>query len=84
MRGKDFSQTNLGSRQSKHLLVNYTYIHNRPLHLLSQDYGLAYHIIHVLCVYFVHVSWEIYITVDPERQIFQKFVMFSFKFDFDT
>ena len=34
------------------ILFCHTYIHNWPLQPFSQDYGLAYHTTHVVCVKF--------------------------------
>ena len=46
-----------------------TCIHNWPLQPFSQDYGLASHTTHVVCVNFIH-QWQF--NVDSERQIFEK------------
>ena len=35
----------------------HAYIHNWLLQLFSQDYGLAFHIIHIVCVNFIH-EWR--------------------------
>ena len=47
-----------------------TYIHNWPLQLFSQDYGLASHTTHVVCVNFTCERWDLQFNDDSERQIF--------------
>ena len=50
-----------------------TYIHNWSLQRFSQDYGLASHTTHAVCVNFIR-NWgdDLHFNVDSERQIFQK------------
>ena len=50
----------------------HTYIHNWPLQPISQDYGLASHTTHVVCVNFMREWWGLQFNVDSERQIFEK------------
>ena len=50
----------------------HTYIHNWPLQLFGQDYGLASHTTHVVCVNFLREWWDLQFNVDSERQIFEK------------
>ena len=56
----------------------HTYIHNWPLQPFSQDYGLASHATHVVCVNFIRERRDIQFNVDSERQIFEKFFHGSF------
>ena len=55
-----------------------TYIHNWPLQPFSQDYGLASHTTHVVCVNFIRERWDLQFNVDSERQIFEKLFHGSF------
>ena len=48
-----------------------TNIHNWPLQPFNQNYGLAFHITHVVCVNFVRKWWDLQFNVDSERQIFE-------------
>ena len=48
----------------------HTYIHNWPLQPFSQDYGLASHTTHVMCVNFIRERRDLEFNVDSERQIF--------------
>ena len=48
-------------------------IHNWSLQPLSQDYGLASHTTHVVCVNFIRGWLDLQFNVDSERQIFEKF-----------
>ena len=48
----------------------HTYINNWPLQLVSQDYGLASHATHVVCVNFIFEWRDLQFKVDSERQIF--------------
>ena len=50
----------------------YAYIHNWPLQPFSQDYGLASHITHVVCVNFIREWRDLQFNVDSEQQIFEK------------
>ena len=50
----------------------YTYIHNWPLQPFSQDYGLASHTTHVVCVNFICEWRDLQFNVYAERQIFEK------------
>ena len=50
----------------------HTYIHNWPLQPFSQDYGLASHTTHVVCVNFKHEWRDLQFNVDSERKIFEK------------
>ena len=61
----------------KEILV-YTYIHNWPLQPFSQDYGLASHTTHVVCVNFIRQRRDLQFNVDSERQFFEK--LFSWQF----
>ena len=45
----------------------HTNIHSWPLQLFSQDYGIASHIIHVVCVNFIREWWDLQFNVDSER-----------------
>ena len=47
-------------------------IHNWPLQPFSQDYSLASHTTHVVCVNFIREWRDIQFNVDSERQIFEK------------
>ena len=54
-----------------------TYIHNWPLQHFSQDYGLASHTTHVVCVNFIREWWtlncgSLQFNVDSERRSFKK------------
>ena len=51
--------------------INYS-IHNWPLQPSSQDYGLASHTTHVVCVNFIREWRNLQFNVDSERQIFEK------------
>ena len=53
------------------IVVLHTYIHNRPLQPFSQDYGLASHSTHVVCVNFIREWRHLQFNVDSERQIFE-------------
>ena len=56
-------------------LQTHTYIHNihnSPLQSFSQDYGLASHITHVVCVNFIREWRDLQFKFDSERQIFEK------------
>ena len=57
---------------------NYTHIHNWPLQPFSQDYGLACHTTHVVCVNFIRVWRDLQFNVDSERQFFEKLFHDSF------
>ena len=46
-------------------------IHNWPLQPFSQDYGLASHITHVVCVNFICEWWDLQFNVDSKREIFE-------------
>ena len=50
----------------------HTYIHNWPVQSFSQDYGLASHNTHAVCVYFLREWRNLHINVNSERQIFKK------------
>ena len=50
----------------------HAYIHNWPLQPFSQDYGLASHTTHVLCVNFICEWRDLQFNVDSERQSFEK------------
>ena len=54
------------------LFLIHTYIHNWPLQPFSQDYGLASHSTHVVCVNFMREWRDLQFNVDSERQIFEK------------
>ena len=43
---------------SQRLQFHVTYIHNCPLQPFSQDYGLATHTAHVVCVNFIREWWS--------------------------
>ena len=47
-------------------------MHNWPLQPFSQNYGLASHITHVVCVNFMREWRDLQFNVDSERQIFEK------------
>ena len=47
------------------------HIHFWPIKPFSQDYSLAYHTTHVVCVHFMHEWWDLQFNVDSERQIFE-------------
>ena len=51
---------------------SHTYIHNWLLQAFSQDYGLASHTSHDVCVNFIHEWLDLQFNVDSERQIFEK------------
>ena len=53
-------------------ILDHTYIHNWPLQPFSQDYGLASHTSHVVCVSFISEWQDLQFNVDSERQIFEK------------
>ena len=48
----------------------HTYIHNWPLQSFSQDYVLASHTTHVVCINFIRERRDLQFNVDSERQIF--------------
>ena len=50
--------------------LSHTYTHNWPLQPFSQDYGLASHTTHVVCVNFIRGRRDLQFNVDSERQIF--------------
>ena len=50
----------------------HTYIHNCLLQPFNQDYGLAFHSTHVVCVNFIREWRNLQFNVDSERQIFEK------------
>ena len=56
----------------------HTYIHNWPLQPFSQDYGLASHTTHVVCVNFIRERRDLQFNVDSERQFFEKLFHGSF------
>ena len=60
------------------MLIHITYIHNWPLQPFSQDYGLASHTTHVVCINFIHEWRDLQFNVDSERQIFKKLFHGSF------
>ena len=43
-----------------------TYIHNWPLQPFNQNYNLASHITHVVCVKFIHEWWDLQFNVESE------------------
>ena len=49
-------------------------IHNSPLQPFSQDYGLASHTTHVVCVFILYVSGGTY-SLTPNDRIFRSFLM---------
>ena len=51
------------------------YIYNWPSQPFSQDYGLASHDTHVVCVNFIHEQRNLQLKVDSEGQIFEKLFM---------
>ena len=57
---------------STHILLGYyaEYIHNWPLQLFSQNYCLASHTTHVVCVDFIREWRNLQFNVDSERQIY--------------
>ena len=50
----------------------HTYIYNWPLQFFSQDYGLASHTTHVVCVNFIRKWRQLQFVVDSERKILKK------------
>ena len=66
----------------RYMHQNYTYthihIHNWPLQSFSQDYGLASHTTHVVCVNFIRERRDLEFNGDSERQIFEKLFHGSF------
>ena len=61
-------------------MCTHTYIHNWPLQAFSQDYGLASHTTHVVCVNFIGEWWYLQFNVDTEQHICEK--LFSWHFYF--
>ena len=62
-------------RQIRHevsVTIHEISIHNWPLQPLSQDYGLASHTTHVVCVNFIREKRNQQFNVDSERQILEK------------
>ena len=55
-----------------------TYINNWPLQPFSQDYGLASHTAHVVCVNFIHEWRDLQLKVDSAGHIFEKLFMAIF------
>ena len=53
-----------------HLYNTHTYTYNWPLQPFCQDYGLASHTTHVVCVNFIGEWRDLQFNVDSERQIF--------------
>ena len=51
---------------------NSIYMHNWPLQPFSQDYNLASHTTHVLCINFIPEWRDLQFNVASERQIFEK------------
>ena len=67
--------------QTKELWLSsyiHIYIHNWSLQPFSQDYGLASHTTHVVCVNFIRERRDLQFNVDSERQIFWE--TFSWQF----
>ena len=50
-------------------------MHNLLLQPISQDYDLVSHAAHVVVVNFMHENRHLLLTVDFERQIFEKLLM---------
>ena len=45
----------------------FTYMHNWPLQPFSQDYGLASHTIHIVCINFIHEWRDLLFNVNSEQ-----------------
>ena len=56
----------------------HTYIHNWPLHPFSQDFGLASHITHVVCVNFIRDRRTYSLTSTPNYKFLRNFFHGSF------
>ena len=57
----------------------HTHIHNWRLQPINQDYGLAPHTIHIVCINFIHVWRDLQFNVDSERQIiYDRFLLSEF------
>ena len=54
------------------------YIHNWPLQHFSQDYGLAAHTTHVVCVNFIHKGRDLQFNVASQRQNFWETLSWQF------
>ena len=52
--------------------------HNWSLQPFSQDYDLASHITHVVCIHFIHEWQGLQIKVDSKLQIFEKLFLGNF------
>ena len=52
---------------------NTYYIHNWPLQLFIQDYGLASHATYVVCIIFIREWRYIQLTSIPNERSFEKF-----------
>ena len=60
------------------LFFLFTYIHNWPLQPFSQDYGLASHTTHVVCVNFIRECGTYSLTSTPNDRFFEKLFHGSF------
>ena len=63
------SPTRLSSERQ---FVIHAYVYNWPLQPFSQDYGLASHTTHFVCVNFIREKRDLQYNVDSEQQIFEK------------
>ena len=70
-------QAHLAKRVHNHIRSTYihTYIHNWPLQHFSQDFGLASHTTHVVCVNFISEWRDLQFNVDSERHFLRNFFM---------
>ena len=58
--------------RKRQIHINIHNIHNWPLQPLIQDYGLASHITHAVCVNFIRERQDLQFNVYSERQILEK------------
>ena len=57
------------------IIASVTYIHNWPLQPFSQDYGLASHTTHVVCVNFMREWRDLQFNVDSNDRFLRNFFM---------
>ena len=69
---KSFLSLHFYARHQPKFFNLHTYIHNWPLQPFRQDYGLASHTTHVVCVNLIHERRDLQFSVDYEWQIFEK------------
>ena len=61
-----------------YITVSFTYMRNCPLQPFIQDYGLASHTTHIVCVNFIREWRHLELNVDSEWQFFEKLFHVNF------